>query len=222
MSSLRKACPLLVALLAAGCSSSSSGSSDAASPEDTSRPDRSAPKHDAKHDGAREAAADGAGDAATVCSPLFGVDAGKHRDAEPDARHRDAGADGQVDGESDAPRAVDATPAVDAAAGDASSKDAGVDAPPPSCMQQCIDAHRAAYEAFERYQVSECGCVADGECYSACHASTTLAPSSACGTCLAAQTAEGLSSECTLAAAHDCAEDMACTAYQSCAGACPM
>jgi hypothetical protein len=40
--------------------------------------------------------------------------------------------------------------------------------------------------------------------------------------CLTAQTAEGLSSTCTLTAAEDCSNDPDCTAYQACAGACPM
>jgi len=90
------------------------------------------------------------------------------------------------------------------------------------CMDLCAAASPVAYQKFLGYQVAECGCQADGACYDACHTSTTLAASSACGSCLTAQTKEGLDSTCTLAAAVDCSNDPACTTYQACAGMCPM
>jgi hypothetical protein len=91
-----------------------------------------------------------------------------------------------------------------------------------TCMHLCIWQNPAAYERFVGYQLTECGCTANGACYAACRTSTTLAGTSACGTCLASQVAEGLASECTLAAAADCSNDPACTAFQMCAGMCPM
>jgi len=91
-----------------------------------------------------------------------------------------------------------------------------------TCLLTCMTATPAAYEKFVGYQLTDCGCTADGECYSACHTATSSDPSSACGMCLAAQTAEALSSTCTLTAAMDCSNDPDCTAYQACVGACPM
>jgi hypothetical protein len=91
-----------------------------------------------------------------------------------------------------------------------------------TCMDGCLLATPAAYQKFLGYQVTECGCAADGPCYDTCHTSTTFAAASACGQCLTAQTKEGLSSTCTLAAAVDCSNDPGCTAYQACAGMCPM
>jgi hypothetical protein len=91
-----------------------------------------------------------------------------------------------------------------------------------TCMDTCVTANPIAYERFVAHQVADCGCIADGPCYSACHDSTSTAPDSACGLCLTAQTQEGLGSTCTLAAAADCSSDPDCTAYQACAGMCPM
>jgi len=91
-----------------------------------------------------------------------------------------------------------------------------------TCLLTCMTASPAAYEKFLAYQLTDCGCTANGACYSACRTATSSDPSSACGTCLAAQTTEGLSSTCTLTAAEDCGNDPECTAYQACAGACPM
>lgn len=91
-----------------------------------------------------------------------------------------------------------------------------------TCIDSCIDAHLAAHAKFANYQVSECGCIANGPCYDKCHTSTTMDPTSDCGACLAAQSGEGLASTCTLAAAADCSNDPDCTAYQQCAGKCPM
>jgi hypothetical protein len=91
-----------------------------------------------------------------------------------------------------------------------------------TCMDTCLNANPAAYQKFLGYQVTECGCAADGSCYDACHTSTTTAATSTCGQCLAAQSKEGLTSTCTLAAAVDCSNDPHCTAYQACAGMCPM
>jgi hypothetical protein len=91
-----------------------------------------------------------------------------------------------------------------------------------TCLLTCITATPVAYQKFLGHQLTDCGCTANGECYSACHTATSSDPSSACGTCLAAQTTEGLSSTCTLTAAEDCSNDPDCTAYQACAGACPM
>jgi hypothetical protein len=91
-----------------------------------------------------------------------------------------------------------------------------------TCMDSCINANPGAYANFLQHQVEDCGCVADGACYAACHDSTTTASSSACGMCLASQTGEGLSSTCTLQAAADCISDPDCSAYQACAGMCPM
>ncbi len=91
-----------------------------------------------------------------------------------------------------------------------------------TCMDTCISANPTAYQRFLAHQVADCGCVADGACYAACHTATSSAPGSGCGDCLAAQTQEGLASTCTLAAAADCSMDPDCTAYQACAGMCPM
>jgi len=147
-------------------------------------------------------------DAGTVCGASYGVDAGKPKpDAAADAR------DDTARKEPDAGKG--AHPHRDA--GDAAS-----DAPVPTCAEKCVTANPMAYAEFERYQVKECGCVADGACYADCHDSTTRAPSSRCGQCLAAETSEGLGSTCTLAAAADCSNDTACSAYQACAGSCPM
>lgn len=91
-----------------------------------------------------------------------------------------------------------------------------------TCIDTCIDAHMAEHVKFANYQVNECGCIANGPCYDKCHTSTTMDPTSDCGACLAAQSSEGLASTCTLAAAADCSNDPGCTAYQQCAGKCPM
>jgi hypothetical protein len=91
-----------------------------------------------------------------------------------------------------------------------------------TCMDTCISANPVAYQKFIAYQVADCGCEANASCYEACHTSTTSDPTSACGMCLTAQSTEGLGSTCTLAAAADCSDDPNCTAYQACAGACPM
>jgi hypothetical protein len=91
-----------------------------------------------------------------------------------------------------------------------------------TCLLSCMTATPAAYEKFLGHQLSDCGCTANGACYAACHDATSSEPTSACGSCIAAQTAEGLSSTCTLTAAEDCSNDPDCTAYQACAGACPM
>jgi Cys-rich repeat protein len=91
-----------------------------------------------------------------------------------------------------------------------------------TCLDTCVRNNLSAYQKFLGYQLTDCGCTANGECYSDCHDATSAEPSSACGTCLAAQTAEDLSSTCTLTAAGDCSNDPACTAFQACAGACPM
>jgi hypothetical protein len=91
-----------------------------------------------------------------------------------------------------------------------------------TCVDTCIAANPAAYQKFLGYQLTDCGCTADGDCYAACHDSATRAPTSACGMCLVAQSKEGLSSTCTLSAAGDCSNDPACTTYQACAGMCAM
>jgi hypothetical protein len=91
-----------------------------------------------------------------------------------------------------------------------------------TCLDTCVASNPAAYQKFLGYQLNDCGCTANGACYSACHDSETAAATSPCGMCLAAQTAEDLNSTCTLTAALDCSNDKACTAYQACAGACPM
>jgi hypothetical protein len=138
---------------------------------------------------------------ATVCSPPpadAGVEAGA------DAAH-DASTEAHSDGATDA-----ATHASDA--GDAAT----------SCVDACVLKYPAPYQKFVGYQLMECGCTATGACYSDCHDSTTLAATSACGMCLAAQGAEGLASTCTLAAAGDCSMDVDCSAFQACAGMCPM
>ena len=159
-----------------------------------------ADSHDSGHEmhvrdsGPREAGA-------TVCSPPpadAGVEAGA------DAAH-DASSEAHADAASDAP-----THASDA--GDAAT----------SCVDACVLKYPAPYEKFVGYQLTECGCTATGPCYSDCHESTTLAPTSSCGMCLAAQGAEGLTSTCTLAAAGDCSMDVDCSAFQACAGMCPM
>jgi hypothetical protein len=138
-------------------------------------------------------------DARTVCDPVLAMDAGLSKDADSDAK------------------------ALDSAVGphkDADTADA--DAGHPTCLEACIEANPSAYEKFLGHQITDCGCTESGECYSACHESTSADPSSACGTCLAGQTADGLSSTCTLTAAEDCSNDTACTAFQVCAGMCPM
>jgi len=91
-----------------------------------------------------------------------------------------------------------------------------------TCLDTCVRGHLAAYQKFLGYQLTDCGCTANGGCYDACHEATTAAPGTPCGMCLAAQTAEDLSSTCTLTAAEDCSNDPSCTAFQACAGACPM
>jgi len=91
-----------------------------------------------------------------------------------------------------------------------------------TCTDTCVRANLAAYQKFLGYQLTDCGCTSDGACYDACHDATSADPGTACGTCLAAQTAEDLNSTCTLAAAGDCTDDPSCTAFQQCAGACQM
>jgi hypothetical protein len=145
--------------------------------------------------------AGGHDDTRTVCDPLLATDAGLTKDGESDAK------------------------AVDSAASPHPSKDAmtaDADAGHPTCLEACIADNALAYEKFLGHQLTDCGCTESGECYSACHESTSADPSSACGSCLAGQTADGLSSTCTLTAAEDCKNDTACTAFQTCAGTCPM
>jgi hypothetical protein len=89
-------------------------------------------------------------------------------------------------------------------------------------MLTCRSASPAAYAKFAAYQVTDCGCTPDAACYSVCSESTSLDAGSACAECLAAQAKDGLASTCTLTAAADCSNDPECTAYQACAGACPM
>lgn len=91
-----------------------------------------------------------------------------------------------------------------------------------TCADTCVRANLAAYQKFLEYQLTDCGCTANGACYTACHDAASAGPGTACGDCLAAQTAEDLSSTCTLTAAEDCSNDPNCTAYQACAGGCPM
>jgi hypothetical protein len=137
-------------------------------------------------------------DAGLVCDPVLPKDAGNAKD-------------GETDGE-----ATEAASHV----GDAMAE-AG-DAGHPTCLEACAIASPAGYEKFLGYQLTDCGCTAGGECYSACHTSSSASPMSDCGMCLAAQTAEGLSSTCTLTAAEDCSNDTVCAPFQTCAGKCPM
>ncbi len=143
---------------------------------------------------------DAGADARSVCNPASPKDAGQ------EAEGGEGGRDGAtLDARADAP--------TDAA------KEAGVDA---GCEGNCALRNPTAYAKFVEYELDECGCTPTGPCYSDCHASTTAAPTSSCGMCLTAQGNDGLSSTCTLAAAADCSMDTECTAFQACAGACPM
>ena len=147
-----------------------------------------------------------AGDAGPVCS-RGPVDSGGTSDAAVESGKTPDGA-------------VESGPHREAGA-DAAARDGGTDAATP-CATRCMMEDPAAYETFQGYVLTDCGCVATGACYSNCHASATRDPASPCGACLGTQEAEGLSSTCALAAAADCSNDTACAAYQMCAGACPM
>jgi hypothetical protein len=183
---------VFVLAVAAGCSSASPDATDAG------------PIQHHRDSGASKHADTGAHhDAGTLCHPAA-KDAGQPTDGASEGG--EAGKDG-------APLDAPVEAHADAAA------DAGVDA---GCEGNCAIQNPAAYALFFEYQLTECGCTATGACYSACHTATSAGPSSACGACLAAQSAEGLSSTCTLAAAADCSMDATCSPFQECAGKCPM
>jgi hypothetical protein len=83
-----------------------------------------------------------------------------------------------------------------------------------------------AAQAFEGYQLKECGCQPAAPCANDCTAEcadpTKLAQTTPCGMCLLAEAGKGTSSTCTAKAGlSDCLPDPNCKAFVQCVLACP-